>query len=293
MINLELTDLYSQRVIDINKINYLLIGKYDGYLEFYTYFYELLINKNKDYKIRFDNSVIDSKNSLFFDFTSLYNVLLSLEFKKGSLLYEHMILRLNLLGEIWEEKFDDLFSDLINFLNKNDEDFQYCVSDEMKKIITQAIQVSCNKKNIKNTFLNVLEEFLNNCNNKNIIIFINSRLIEFDFTKFDNVLLFDISDVVSLKKYNLISLNEVKELDFEFIKNKIEKDYPINFRERAVYNCISAYYRYLLTSKTVFAYSNEELIVYTLLSKYNNFNQQIIPKNLSVNDNIKSFLANI
>ncbi len=293
MINLELTDLSSQRTIDINKINYLLMGDYSGYLKFYTYFYESLVNKNKDYRIRIDNSVIDSKNSLFFDFTSVYNMFLALEFKKGTLLYEHMILKLNLLDENWENSINQMFSNLVDYLNDEDSDYLYFMTDDIKKVITQSIQISHNKNNLDNTFSKLLGEFLSNSFNKNIIIFIDTRIVNFDFSEYDNVFVFDINNSLSLKKYDLLSVDEVKELDFGIIKAEIENIYPVNLDTKKVNTCISAYYRYLLTSKTILAHSNEELIVYTLLSKYNGLNQQIVPKNMVISDNIKSFLSNI
>ncbi len=293
MINLELTDLSSQRTIDINKINYLLIGDYSGYLKFYTFFYESLVSKNKDYKIKIDNSVIDSKNSLFFDFTSVYNIFLALEFKKGTLLYEHMISRLNSLDESWENSIDKVFSNLVDYLNDEDSDYCYSMTDDMKKIITQSIQISHSRDNLKSTFSKLLEEFLNNNFNKHIVIFVDTMIVDFDFSKYENILVFDVNNSISLKKYNLLSVDEIKELDFEVIKMEIQNIYPISLDVKKVNNCISAYYRYLLTSKTILAHSSEELIVYTLLSKYNKINQQIVPSNMIISDNIKSFLASI
>lgn len=293
MINLELTNTNTQRVVDINKINYLLIGNYDGYIKFYTYFYECLINKNKDFKIRIDNNVIDSKNTILFDFTSIYNMFLALELKKGSLLYEHVLLKLSSLDESWIEKFDELFFNLTSHLNDVDEGYNYLVNEDLQKIITQCIDITYDKENIVKVFKQLLDEYLENCLSKKIIIFIDSSIVEFDFNSFDNVFVFDISNHVELKKYNLISLDEVKELDFEIIKSKICDDYPIELDKTKVNKLISTYYRYLLCSKIICAHSEDEVIVYTLLSKYNKINQIVTYESVIIRDNIKSFLSNI
>lgn len=88
MINLELTNPSFQITLDINKKNNILIVDYKGYLEFYAYFYELLLCKNKDYKIRLSNKNLDSKNTIFLDFTSILNIYMSLSYKRGTILYE-------------------------------------------------------------------------------------------------------------------------------------------------------------------------------------------------------------
>lgn len=291
MINLELATSKSQVIIDINKINNILIVDYKGYLNFYKYFYYLLIKKNNNYSIRISNKSLNSKNTIFLDFTSILNIFMLLDYKKGTLLYEYMISKYSYIDDIGYNKIFELYKEIQNKLSQNDDDIFYNIVSDLNKILYQGIELSYNEHNLIKTLEKILYEYIEKNNDRTIIMFINSDIVPLSTFSFNNVFVFDITRKKDYIDYNLITKDNIKELDFNIIKDTIIRNYPLIIDSKKIDNYIQIYYKNLIYLDNIYVQSEEELIIYSMLSKNNYLKQCIIPIDIQINNKIKSFLA--
>lgn len=293
MINLELTNLSSQVTLDINKNNNILIIDYKGYLEFYSYFYELLISKNKNYKIRLSNKNLDSKNTIFLDFTSVFNIYMSFSYKKGTLLYEYVMSKYGEIEEFTSNKLFELFEDVREKLSTKDNGLFFNITDDFDKLLQQTFEVSYDNRKIIEILKRLLSYYIKLNIGKSVIIFVNSKIIDVSFDDWDNVYIFDVAVLDDYKKYNLISYDFIRELDFNLIKDNVFSLYPLSIDNEIIGKYMFLYFKCVIYSKSILVYSNEEIIMYSLLNKCVGIKQKIIPINFIVNNDIKSFLATL
>lgn len=293
MINLELTDSYKQTTIDINKYNHIVLCNYEGYISFYNYFYELIAKKNKEYGIRLSNKTLDSKNAIMFDFTSIANIFVSLEYKKGTLLYEYMISKYTYIDSIGYERMFELYMDIKNNLNDNDEGVFYDIVQDLNKILYEGIELSYKKEDIIDVIKKILYQFLENNYSKTVIVFLNSDIFTLDFDLYENVYCFDIGRMIDTKKYNLIANSQVDELEQDIIFEYIKDNYPLVVVDIKIQKCIDYYLKFYIYHSKFDAYSEEDLIIYALLSKKMNKTHEIVPNNFIISDKIKSYLAQL
>lgn len=293
MINLELTNKSSQRTIDINKNNHILIVDYKGYLEFYSYFYELLVSKNKNYKIRLSNKNLDCKNSIFLDFTSVLNIYMSFSYKKGTLLYEYVMSKYGEIEEFTSSKLFESFEEVRKKLSAQENDLFFDTTDDFDKLLQQVFEVSYDNSKIIDILKRLLFYYIKLNIGKVVIVFVNSKIIDVPFGEYDNVYVFDIAVLDDYKKYNLISYYFIRELDFNLIKDRIYGLYPLSIDSETVRKYFFLYFKFVIYSKSIYVYSNEEILMYSLLNKCVGIKQRVVPINFVVNNDIKSFLTTL
>lgn len=291
MINLELTSSDSQTILDINKSNHIVLGNYDGYIKFYNYFYEVLVKKNKEYMVRLSNKSLDYKNTIMFDFTSVSSIFSSLEYKKGTLLYEYMVSKYTYIDSLAYEKMFNLYDELHDILNNNEDGIVYNIIDDLNKLLYDGIELSYNKDATIVVFKKILKKYLDNNYTKTVLLFINSDILDFNLDLYDNVYYFDISSHEDIGTYNLISYDNIMEIDFSLINEYIKDKYPLHIEISLIDKLIKKYYSFFAFSEEIDVYNEEELVIYTLLSKKASIHQKIIPKDFIISDSINSFLA--
>ncbi len=202
-----------------------------------------------------------------------------------------MISKYSYIDLIGYERIYDLYMDIKNTLNESDSGIFYDVVQDLNKILYEGIELSYDKSDILNVFKRILYQFLENNYNKTIILFLNSDIVNLELDIFENVYFFDISRNCEIMKYNMISLDTMKELNFILLKEFIMDNYPLVISENDVIKYINKYYKYFICTKCIDVYSQEELIVFSLLSKKNETKQEILPNNFQIDDKIKSYLA--
>jgi hypothetical protein len=290
---LELTNKYNQINLEINKENHILMYDYKGYLKLYNYFYETLIKKNNDYEIRLSNKKLDIRNTIMFDFTSISNILTSLEFKKGTLIYEYFTSKYSEIDEIGSDRLYEIFGDIKDYLNKNDSDIYYEINNNLDKMLYEGIETLYNIENIYNVFTKVITNYFNITTIKTIIIFINSEIFNYNYNIYENIYYFDISKKKNIYRYNLISTDVIKELNINILKNELIKVFPYDIDINYLEKTILLYFKLYIFFNRVIVYSEKDYILFYLLSKYNNINKKIVCVNFIINNNIKSYLAQL
>lgn len=293
MINLELTNPSSQVTLDINKKNNILVVDYKGYLNFYSYFYESLLCKNKNYKIRLSNKTLDTKNTIFLDFTSVLNIYMSFVYKKGTLLYEYVMSKYSEIEELTLSKFSDLFENIKEELSIYENDLVFNIAEDSDKLLQQAFEVSYDNSRVIDILKKLLSYYIKLNISKVVIIFVNSKIVNVSFDEYDNVYAFDIAIMDDYKKYNLMSYDFIRELDYSLIRNAIFNLYPLCIDKKTIEKYMFLFFKCVIYSKSILVYNDEEILIYSLLSKCVGIKQRIIPINFVVNNDIKSFLATL
>jgi hypothetical protein len=290
---LELTNKYNQIILDINRENHLIMYDYKGYLLLYNYFYEAFVKKNTDYEIRISNKKLDIRNAIMFDFTSVSNILASLEFKKGTLIYEYFTSKYPKIDEIGNDRLYAIFDDIKKYLNKNDSDIYYEINKDIDKMLYEGIDTCYNIENIYNVFNKVITNYFNIATTKTIIIFTNSEIFNYEYNIYENIYYFDISKKINIYRYNLISTDTIKELNISILKKELIKVFPYNIDIKYLERIILLYFKLYIHFDKVYVHSEKDYIVLYLLSKYNNIKKEIVCENFSINNNIKSYLAQL
>ena len=295
MINLQITNGDFDIFESILKYNYLLVLNEKKLFQFYFSFYTLLTEKNNNITIKIGNKKLDYKNAILFSFCDFNEIIYNLTFKKGSLIYEYLesnIYDLNLLDE------DVINYDLNNvievLIKKMNLDIDYDLNIDLEKLIMTFTSFNFNYEidNLSKIFNKILYNFIKKNSNKTIIIFYDSNLFTFNFNEFDNCYVFDIGNN-DLNLNNLIIDDKIRTFSISKIIENLEKRWPIEFYKE---DCINYIKNYFITKKNkneLYAYNEQEYLVYILMNKLSNTNIDINKKNFHIRDNIKSFLEHI
>ena len=277
----------------IKKHNHILLKDYQGYLHIYHYFYQVFYNKNKDIQIKIGNINVDNKNAILFDLSSISSILMQMEFKRGSILFEYMSSKYPLIDEIGFDKLNELLDIIKNELeNQETTRITFNISNDFNKLLYQGIEPTFKYEDIVSILQELIYKYLDNNLSKNIIIFYNSEIIPLDLIKYENVYYFDIGRINKFDNYNLLVKDtSIKELDWEIIYQNILDLMPIPCNEKIVYSYILMYFRYFIRDKVLYASNMTQYIVFYLLAK--EYKQEVIAKNIVISDDIKSYLASL
>mgnify|MGYP001624587630 FL=1 len=282
--------------LDISKKNSILILNKLTFLKFYNNFYQLFENKNKDIEIFLENKLLDSKNAFLLTLTDQTEILENMNFKKGTLFYEYIVTQIN-SSETLDN--DIIFYDLINILKNIQRSLKmnidYDMNEDLEKLILSQVEfnLKVNFENINEIINLLLKNYLEKNISKTGIIFYDSSLISININSYESCYFFDINSKKRIEEYNEIVDKEVKEFDLEFIINKLESIWPVDFNRDETMLYIELYWKSKLINLSLEVLNETSLLTYKLLDKMYNKESKIIIKNFQIRDNVKSFLEQI
>ena len=282
--------------LDISKKNSILILNKLTFLKFYNNFYQVFENKNKDIEIFLENKLLDSKNAFLLTLTDQTEILENMNFKKGTLFYEYIVTQIN-SNETLDN--DIIFYDLINILKNIQRSLKmnidYDMNEDLEKLILSQVEfnLKVNFENINEIINLLLKNYLEKNISKTGIIFYDSSLISININSYESCYFFDINSKKRIEEYNEIVDKEVKEFDLEFIINKLESIWPVDFNRDETMLYIELYWKSKLINLSLEVLNETSLLTYKLLDKMYNKESKIIIKNFQIRDNVKSFLEQI
>lgn len=282
--------------LDISKKNSILILNKLTFLKYYNNFYQVFENKNKDIEIFLENKLLDSKNAFLLTLTDQTEILENMNFKKGTLFYEYIVTQIN-SNETLDN--DIIFYDLINILKNIQRSLKmnidYDLNEDLEKLILSQVEfnLKVNFENINEIINLLLENYLEKNISKTGIIFYDSSLISININSYESCYFFDINSKKRIEEYNEIVDKEVKEFDLDFIINKLESIWPVDFNRDETMLYIELYWKSKLINLSLEVINETSLLTYKLLDKMYNKESKIIIKNFQIRDNVKSFLEQI
>lgn len=296
MITMKMKTSEEELQLDISKKNSILILNKLTFLKFYNNFYQVFENKNKDIEIFLENKLLDSKNAFLLTLTDQTEILENMNFKKGTLFYEYIVTQIN-SNEILDN--DIIFYDLINILKNIQRSLKmnidYVMNEDLEKLILSQVEfnLKVNFENINEIINLLLENYLEKNISKTGIIFYDSSLISININSYESCYFFDINSKKRIEEYNEIVDKEVKEFDLDFIINKLESIWPVDFNRDETMLYIELYWKSKLINLSLEVLNETSLLTYRLLDKMYNKESKIIIKNFQIRDNVKSFLEQI
>lgn len=296
MITMKMKTSEEELQLDISKKNSILILNKLTFLKFYNNFYQVFENKNKDIEIFLENKLLDSKNAFLLTLTDQTEILENMNFKKGTLFYEYIVTQIN-SNEILDN--DIIFYDLINILKNIQRSLKmnidYVMNEDLEKLILSQVEfnLKVNFENINEIINLLLENYLEKNISKTGIIFYDSSLISININSYESCYFFDINSKKRIEEYNEIVDKEVKEFDLNFIINKLESIWPVDFNRDETMLYIELYWKSKLINLSLEVLNETSLLTYRLLDKMYNKESKIIIKNFQIRDNVKSFLEQI
>ena len=282
--------------LDISKKNSILILNKLTFLKFYNNFYQVFENKNKDIEIFLENKLLDSKNAFLLTLTDQTEILENMNFKKGTLFYEYIVTQIN-SNETLDN--DIIFYDLINILKNIQRSLKmnidYDMNEDLEKLILSQVEfnLKVNFENINEIINLLLKNYLEKNISKTGIIFYDSSLISININSYESCYFFDINSKKRIEEYNEIVDKEVKEFDLEFIINKLESIWPVDFNKDEVAFYLELYWKNSLVDLELEVSNETSLLTYGLLDKMYNKKAKTIIRNFQIRDNVKSFLEQI
>ena len=282
--------------LDISKKNSILILNKLTFLKFYNNFYQVFENKNKDIEIFLENKLLDSKNAFLLTLTDQTEILENMNFKKGTLFYEYIVTQIN-SNETLDN--DIIFYDLINILKNIQRSLKmnidYDMNEDLEKLILSQVEfnLKVNFENINEIINLLLKNYLEKNISKTGIIFYDSSLISININSYESCYFFDINSKKRIEEYNEIVDKEVKEFDLDFIINKLESIWPVDFNRNETMLYIELYWKSKLINLSLEVLNEISLLTYKLLDKMYNKESKIMIKNFQIRDNVKSFLEQI
>ena len=292
MINMKITNKDNDIFESILKYNKILILNEKKFLEFYLLFYSLINEKNKEINIMIGNKVLNNKNSILFSFCDFNEIIYNLNFKKGSLMYDYLITNiydLNLLDEdIINYDIDNILDFLTKKMNLN---ILYKLDLDLEKLITNftSFKLNFDVDNLETIFNFLLENYISKNQDKIVIVFYNSNLFTFNWTKYNNCYVFDIGNN-DIDSYNLILDKEIKNFSVDTIIKILEKKWPVNFENESVIQYVKKYFITIKSKNILYSDNEQEYLTYYILNKLLSSNIKIIKNNFHIHNNIKSFL---
>ena len=104
---------------------------------------------------------------------------------------------------------------------------------------------------------------------------------------------FDINEKKEVKEYNVVLGEEVKEFDLNFVINRLENIWPVEFNREEVIHRVEKYWKSKLIDLRLEVLDETSLILYSILDKMFNYESNFIIKKFQIRDNVKSFLEQI
>lgn len=282
--------------LDISKKNSILILNKLTFLKFYNNFYQVFENKNKDIEIFLENKLLDSKNAFLLTLIDQTEILENLNFKKGSLFYEYIMNQIysneNLDNDII---FYDLENILKNIQKTSKINVDYNIDEDLEKLILSQVEfnIKVNFEDINEIMNFMFKNYLEKNVNKIGIIFYDSSLISLDIDLFESCYFFDINEKKEVKEYNVVLGEEVKEFDLNFVINRLENIWPVEFNREEVIHRVEKYWKSKLIDLRLEVLDETSLILYSILDKMFNYESNFIIRKFQIRDNVKSFLEQI
>lgn len=280
--------------IVINKKNYIIYNKYENIIKFYKLFYDLINKKDETIKIMLNNNKVTSKDYTLYNFIDINNIINTFIFEKGTIIYDYFITlvennNIELLDKINEQT--KLYFDSMKELSV----FDYSVNTDINptKLLQTGIQINTNInfEEYSKLLQKMLKYLLDQNPTKYYIIFYNSDYIDFnDIYSYENIYFFDISKKYKINNYNILLLDEVHNLNYQNIIDKLELCWPIEYKAGHIKylldNVLMGYFTFINPKA-----NNEDLaILYFLLNKYFNLSIKLDIDYSSLNKNIQDFL---
>ena len=282
--------------LDISKKNSILILNKLTFLKFYNNFYQVFENKNKDIEIFLENKLLDSKNAFLLTLIDQTEILENLNFKKGSLFYEYIMNQIysneNLDNDII---FYHLENILKNIQKTSKINVDYNIDEDLEKLILSQVEfnIKVNFEDINEIMNFMFKNYLEKNVNKIGIIFYDSSLISLDIDLFESCYFFDINEKKEVKEYNVVLGEEVKEFDLNFVINRLENIWPVEFNREEVIHRVEKYWKSKLIDLRLEVLDETSLILYSILDKMFNYESNFIIRKFQIRDNVKSFLEQI
>ena len=296
MITMKMKMSEEELQLDISKKNSILILNKLTFLKFYNNFYQVFENKNKDIEIFLENKLLDSKNAFLLTLIDQTEILENLNFKKGSLFYEYIMNQIysneNLDNDII---FYDLENILKNIQKTSKINVDYNIDEDLEKLILSQVEfnIKVNFEDINEIMNFMFKNYLEKNVNKIGIIFYDSSLISLDIDLFESCYFFDINEKKEVKEYNVVLGEEVKEFDLNFVINRLENIWPVEFNREEVIHRVEKYWKSKLIDLRLEVLDETSLILYSILDKMFNYESNFIIKKFQIRDNVKSFLEQI
>ena len=281
----------NELIMYISKTNNVLFRDKKKMYEFFDYFHQILINKNKEYEIYINNSKLDSKSYNLInliDYTAIFN---NLEYKKGTILFnyinDYLIKSNETKLEELELYLEDLFKNILNDLNI---ELESSFNSNLAIIFNNSFDIVIKEKDKLKLLKRLLIELIKNNLDKKYIIFYDNSIIEIDFNDFDNLFCFNIKQNQEIEKYNIILNSTMINFNLEILLDSLKRDWPISYKEKEIYNTLKFYFDYFYYKSEVNGVSQNIAIITKLINKYYNLNQHLRYKTNNKDDIIKSFL---
>ncbi len=294
MINLKVSNGEEDFFLRIEKNNCVLVENETGIMRLYLWLYKIICEKNSSFSGCFDFKTINSKDFVLLNLLDYTVFSESFQFKKGTLLFYYIESLLKSSVDYFDTSIYDKISNFLNqILDDSGLEIEYQVEEDFLKIILSICNFSVSSKCLP--FEN-MKQLLNRifCTelNKKYIIFYNSRIFDFDFSKYDCCYSFDVNFGCSLQRYNLISFSDrVQELNLEVLMREVKLLWPISYEECQIVENIRKYFEQFLFLDELHLNFTDEVITAHIIQKLFHFNKHLIYDSSLLSDNIKSFLT--
>lgn len=294
MINFKI--LFNDKEIDLNikRNNNILYQNKKPILELYSYFDEVINEKNDDINISFDYKKITSSNCILINLMDVDSIINNGKFKKGSILWEYIN---SLIENIDENNISDLNTYLESFFSKVKEasivEYNSFFDIDVVKLYNNFINIKPQIDTcvLYNKLLEMLDVLIKKKLNKTFIIFIDNNINVNIIKDYENIYLFDISKNKNSDKYNLICIDELKEINFDILLNTLEDHWPIECDKKSIMEYLNNYFNTYLNNEKVVVNNDNDLIIALLLNKIYELNQEIICDLSHISKVVQSFYS--
>lgn len=296
MIQLKMNSADEEQFLRIQKDNHILVENEKGMIDFYNRFMKL-IEGTEEFTGFIDYKKIDSKSFVLLNLLDYQVLNEAVQYKKGSLLFEYIDFVLKDHISTFPESIN---LELVSFLDKifYQENLQvdYVVNEDSIKLLHNQVQFFLPCKSLEMQ-LEAIKEMLNSLFIHNLtkkyIIFYNSKIIDYDFSKYDCCYSFDVNQNKPFEVYNLMAIDAVREFNLNILKKEIELLWPIEYREEHLKKIIEKYFTQYLFLEEIKLSIPEEILVAHIIQKLLGIDKKLSYDSSILNYNIKSFLTKL
>ena len=286
MILLKINDEYHDSVFRIQKENRVLdTGNY--IMNFYLFFYRKIVEKDDKLSIIMNDISVDSKNYVLVNLLDFEQVIKELYYKKGSLLYEYVNVKIMKSYDCFDLTFfTDIYNECCNCFRDTFVAVSPVVEENLIKLIQNFYQFSVDYSDCETIYrfiFEILKLVMEENPLKKYIIFYNSEILHFDFSKFDNCYSFDVAKNYEFKNYNFMI--------GETVFAEIERLWPNAYRFDKIYSYLEKYFNYYFFRKKIILSEQDEIILATILNKIFDLKKNLIFDFSSLDNNVQSFLT--